>query len=111
MEIVEELRDLNTSGKILPAEYTNVDLEELMERRSSERTSWEELHAVEHLHIKTYVHTFHGPINERLFEKFLRTMHDKIYRIKGYIQFEGNPTTILFQYSYGVTYQTDPGIR
>jgi G3E family GTPase len=38
-------------------------------------------------------------------------MPDNIYRIKGYIQFEGNPTTILFQYSYGVTYQSDPGIK
>ncbi|WP_404331950.1 GTP-binding protein [Mesobacillus maritimus] len=39
-------------------------------------------------HIKTYVHTFLHPIDEQLFENFLRTMPDTIYRIKGYISFK-----------------------
>jgi G3E family GTPase len=110
-EIAEELRGLNKSARIIPAEYTNVDTEELLTKRATGRKDWEALHAVEHLHVKTYVHTFERPINEQLFENFLRDMPENIYRIKGYVQFEGNPTTILFQYSYGVSYQTDPGIR
>lgn len=109
--IMNELRSLNSTGKILPAEYTNVDVDTITERKSSKKIAREKVHAIEHLHIRTYVHTFERPVKENLFKEFLRNMPENIYRIKGYIRFEGNPTTFLFQYAYGVPYQTDPGLK
>lgn len=61
--------------------------------------------------MKTYVHTFLHPINEKLFEDFLRTMPDNIYRIKGYLRFTGNPDTLLFQYAYGMPIHTISGLK
>ncbi|MBM4763169.1 hypothetical protein GNT69_12915 [Bacillus sp. B15-48] len=38
-------------------------------------------------------------------------MPDNIYRIKGYIQFKGNPDTLLFQYSYGMHLHINSGLK
>jgi G3E family GTPase len=109
--IEEELRSINATGKIIPAEFANIDIRTNTSLQRKERGEHEKVHAIQHLHMKTYVHTFLHPISEKLFEEFLRTMPDTIYRIKGYIRFIGNPDTLLFQYAYGMPFHTNSGLK
>jgi G3E family GTPase len=110
--IKEELRCINKTGRIIPTEFANIDILTITGSEKSERVEHEKVHAIQHLHIKTYVHTFLHPINEKLFDNFLRTMPENIYRIKGYIRFTDNPdTTLLFQYAYGMPLHTPSGLQ
>lgn len=109
--IEEELHRINPTGKIIPAAFANIDLRTVTSLERKERVEHEKAHAIQHLHMKTYVHTFLYPISEKLFEDFLRTMPDNIYRIKGYIRFTGNPDTLLFQYAYGMPFHTNSGLK
>lgn len=109
--IEEELNSINPTGKIIPAEFANIDITSFAGLKRREKVGHEEVHAIQHLHMKTYAHTFSHPISEKLFEDFLRTMPDNIYRIKGYIRFSGNPDTLLFQYSYGMPFHTNSGLK
>ena len=109
--IEEELRSINPTGKIIPTEFANIDIRTVTNLERKERVEHEKAHAIQHLHMKTYVHTFLHPINEKLFENFLRTIPDNIYRIKGYIRFTGNTDTLLFQYAYGMPFHTNSGLK
>ncbi|MCY8270869.1 CobW family GTP-binding protein [Bacillus sonorensis] len=109
--IKEELLSMNPRGKIIPAEFASIDIGTIKNLQKKERVEHEKIHAVQHLHMKTYVHTFLHPISEKLFRDFLRTMPDTIYRIKGYIRFTGNPDTLLFQYAYGMPFHTKSGLK
>lgn len=110
--IEDELRSINPTGKIIPAEFANINISAVTGwERNVKRVEHEKMHAIQHLHMKTYVHTFLHPVSEKLFEDFLRTMPDSIYRIKGYIRFTGNPDTFLFQYAYGMPLQTKSGLK
>jgi G3E family GTPase len=111
MSIKEELRSINSTGKIFPTTFANIDLRTVTSLERKERIEHEKAHAIQHLHMKTYVHTFLHPISKKLFEDFLRTMPDNIYRIKGYIRFIGNPETLLFQYAYGMPFHTNSGLK
>jgi G3E family GTPase len=109
--IEEELRSINSTGKIIPTEFASIDFGTIKCLERKERLEHEKVHAIKHLHMKTYVHTFIHPISEKLFKDFLRTMPENIYRIKGYIRFKGNPDTFLFQYAYGMPFQTKSGLK
>ncbi|WP_332695258.1 GTP-binding protein [Halalkalibacter lacteus] len=109
--IKEELRSINPTGKIISAEFANIDFRTVTSLERKERVKHEKVHAIQHLHMKTYIHTFLHPISEKLFEDFLRTMPDNIYRIKGYTRFTGNPDTLLFQYAYGMPFHTYSGLK
>nr|WP_281391839.1 GTP-binding protein [Bacillus benzoevorans] len=61
--------------------------------------------------MKTYVHSFSQPIDGQLFANFLRALPDNIYRIKGYVRFNGDPKTYLFQYAYGMPIHTASGLK
>ncbi|TVP86160.1 MAG: GTP-binding protein [Alkalicoccus sp.] len=98
-----EVRSLNAKGTIVPTTFADVNLKELIQAGHQESQDHVKIHAAEHLHIKTFVHSFQKPISQRLFEDFLRTMPDTIYRIKGYVRFEEEGETLFFQYSYGMT--------
>jgi G3E family GTPase len=97
-----EVRSINAQGTIVPTSFAEVDVNELIQNERQQNRDHVKIHADEHLHIKTFVHSFSRPISQELFEDFLRTMPDTIYRIKGYIRFEQEGETIFFQYSYGM---------
>ncbi|WP_069363849.1 CobW family GTP-binding protein [Salisediminibacterium beveridgei] len=99
--IEAEVRSLNTQGKVIPTTFARVDANALLHSERQGGRDHVNLHQHEHLHIKTFVHTFSKPVNKEVFEGFLREMPDTIYRIKGYIRFEEGET-LLFQYSYGM---------
>lgn len=109
--IENELHMMNPTGKIIPTKFANINLNSIQYVERKGQDEHEKTHAIDHLHIKTYVHTFSHPINEKLFEDFLKTMPDSIYRIKGYIQFTGKLETFLFQYAYGMPFHTKSGLK
>lgn len=111
VSIEAEIRSINQTGKMIPTKFSNVDISSIKNIEKRARVKHEKVHAIQHLHMKTYVHTFLHPISEKLFEDFLRTMPDHIYRIKGYIQFIGKPDTLLFQYAYGMPIYTNSGMK
>ncbi|MDQ0879206.1 GTP-binding protein [Peribacillus sp. V2I11] len=109
--IENELNMINPTGKIIPTKFANINLNTIQFVERKGQDEHEKTHAIDHLHIKTYVHTFSYPINEKLFDDFLRTMPEAIYRIKGYIRFTGKPETFLFQYAYGMPFHTKSGLK
>ncbi|MFC0274720.1 CobW family GTP-binding protein [Metabacillus herbersteinensis] len=109
--IENELYMINPTGKIIPTKFTNINLSTIQYVERKGQDEHEKTHAIDHLHIKTYVHTFSHPINEKLFEDFLRTIPDSIYRVKGYIRFTGKSETFLFQYAYGMPLHTKSGLK
>ncbi|MCH1626977.1 CobW family GTP-binding protein [Ferdinandcohnia quinoae] len=97
---VFEIQSLNNQAKCLLTSFASVQLDDIrtyqtLERKPHEKTS------VAHLHVKTYVHTFSGPIDIDIFEEWLRSMPESIYRIKGYLKFLHSKHNYSFQYSYG----------
>jgi G3E family GTPase len=109
--IENELHTMNPTGKIIPTKFASINLSTIQHVKGIKQGEHEKAHAIDHLHIKTYVHTFSHPINEKFFEDFLRTMPESIYRIKGYICFTGKPETFLFQYAYGMPWHTKSGLK
>lgn len=109
--IENELYMINPTGKIIRTQFANINLSTIQNVERKGQDVHEKTHAIDHLHIKTYVHTFSHPINEKLFEDFLRTMPDSIYRVKGYIRFTGKSETFLFQYAYGMPLHTKSGLK
>lgn len=106
-----KIYDSNQTGLIIPAKFANIDISTITSHEQRQRFVHEKVHAITHLHMKTYIHTFLHPIDKNLFEDFLRKITDNIYRIKGYIRFIGNPDTLLFQYSYGMAMDTTAGLK
>ncbi|MFJ8067362.1 CobW family GTP-binding protein [Peribacillus sp. NPDC096447] len=111
MIIEKELSMINPTGKIIPTKFANINLSRIQYFERKRKGGHQKTHAIDHLHIKTYVHTFSHPINEKLFDDFLRAMPDSIYRIKGYIRFTGKRETFLFQYAYGMPFHTKSGLK
>jgi G3E family GTPase len=99
--IVYEIQSINPSAKCLLTQFANVSLKDLL-HSTHKKQSHQQTHVHRDLHIKTFVYTFKHPIDQTLFEEFLRQMPDTIYRIKGYISFTHSDFPYLFQYSYGL---------
>lgn len=108
--IENEIRSINQRGRIMPAKFANIDISTITRFEKGERIKHEKVHVLDHLHMKTYVHTFTHPIDKNLFENFLKTMPNNIYRIKGYLRYTESPDTHLFQYSYGMAMDTNAGM-
>ncbi len=110
-EIEDEVHALNPKGLLIPTSFADIDFHNIQSAEKIKRTEHEQTHVFDHLHMKTYVHSFSHPIDEQLFENFLRNMPDTIYRIKGYVRFIGKPETFLFQYAYGMPMHTASGLK
>ncbi|MDQ0231345.1 CobW family GTP-binding protein [Metabacillus malikii] len=100
--IVSEVQSLNTNGKLLMTEFANVPLSQLRNYHVTSKSPHQKTHVHQHLHMRSFVHTFSKPIDLDAFEQFLKEMPDTIYRIKGYIRFTHSDKPFLFQYSYGM---------
>ncbi|CAM3810762.1 CobW family GTP-binding protein [Alkalicoccus chagannorensis] len=100
-ELIDEVQTLNPSGQVIPTSFAQVDADAFAPASEHREPADAEM-GLDHLHVKTYVHTFAEPIREEAFEAFLRSMPETIFRIKGYLRFQGEEKTLLFQYSYGM---------
>ncbi|MEM5015510.1 GTP-binding protein [Metabacillus indicus] len=107
--LVMDIQNIAPASKVLLTQFASVRLSDFQQVSRMKRREHEETHVEHHLHLKTYVHTFTGPIDFDSFENFLRTMPDTIYRVKGYVAFTRSAETYLFQYSYGMPlYMKEP---
>jgi G3E family GTPase len=101
-QVIFNVQNLNPSAKTLMTEHAKVNIKDLQNMSHIKKDSHQPVNATEHLNVKTFVYEFKKPVRQQAFEDWLRSLGDNIYRIKGYIKFEGMDHIQLFQYSYGV---------
>ena len=99
-----ELQSINSAAPCLLTSFSKVPLDMIKRLSfSSERKSESiPVHAKKNLRLGTMVHRFEKPVKKADFEDFLKKLPEGIYRIKGYIKFEGSSYPDLFQFSYGM---------
>ena len=108
-KIVSEIQSINPTGKLFMTEFARIPLSSIQINKMNKKQQHEQAHVHNHLHLRSYVHTFANPIDLEKFEDFLREMPDTIFRIKGYIRFSHSKESFLFQYSYGMPlYMKEP---
>ncbi|WP_409270359.1 CobW family GTP-binding protein [Neobacillus sp. SCS-31] len=98
------LQGLNPHAKCVLTNFSKVPLRDL--RGLSHAGEKENSHVTrlqtKDLGLSSFVHTFKNPVKRERFDEFLRGMPDTVYRIKGYVKFEGSSYPDLFQFSYGM---------
>lgn len=97
-----DIQALNPAAKCILSSYSKMPMNLLNEMSSTKKRNKFETHVKTDLRLSTHIHQFKGPVGQELFEDFLRSLPDSIYRIKGYIQFSSSEHPVLFQYSYGM---------
>lgn len=108
-KIISEIQSINLTGKLFMTEFSKIPLSSIQINKMNKKQQHEQAHVHNHLHLRSYVHTFANPIDLEKFEDFLREMPDTIFRIKGYIRFSHSKESFLFQYSYGMPlYMKEP---
>ena len=108
-KVTSEIQSINQTGKLFMTEFARIPLSSIQINKMNKKQQHEQAHVHNHLHLRSYVHTFANPINLDKFEDFLREMPDTIFRIKGYIRFSHSNESFLFQYSYGMPlYMKEP---
>lgn len=108
-KVTSEIQSINQTGKLFMTEFSRIPLSSIQINKMNKKQQHEQAHVHNHLHLRSYVHTFANPINLDKFEDFLREMPDTIFRIKGYIRFSHSNESFLFQYSYGMPlYMKEP---
>lgn len=101
-QVTISLQGLNPHAKCVLTNFSKVPLRDL---RSLSHAGTKENPMSIHLHtrelgLSSFVYTFKRPVKRERFEDFLRKLPDSLYRIKGYVKFEGSTYPDLFQYSY-----------
>ncbi|HZH61327.1 MAG TPA: GTP-binding protein [Metabacillus sp.] len=107
--IISEIQSFNPKGKLFMTEFARIPLSSFQTSKINKKYPHEQAHVHNHLHLRSYVHSFLKPVDLEKFEQFLREMPDTIFRIKGYIRFSHSKDSFLFQYSYGMPlYMKEP---
>ncbi|QFT87246.1 Putative metal chaperone YciC [Bacillus sp. THAF10] len=103
--IQSEVAEINPRAPQFMTSFADIPLSKLrISRDEIEVTGKEELHVHKHLHIQTMTYQFQSEISKSAFEKWLTALPPTIFRVKGFVQFEGDSHTFLIQYSYGLPY-------
>jgi G3E family GTPase len=103
--IEAEITAINPAAKVKRTNYSHFSIEEMDSVPSLSADDRKELHVHNHLHIQTTTYQFQVSVIKEEFDEWLKEMPDSIYRIKGFVQFQGEEEhTYLFQYSYGVPF-------
>lgn len=103
--IQSEVAEINPRAQQFMTTFADVPLSKLRISRDEIATfGQEKLHVHQHLHIQTMTYQFQTEISKAAFEQWLTALPPTIFRVKGFIRFEGDSLTHLIQYSYGVPY-------
>ncbi|NMH68076.1 GTP-binding protein [Bacillus sp. RO3] len=97
-----DIKELNPSASRIFTTYSSIGLDDLPPSARFIAGDHEQIHVHHHLHIHSFTYSFEGPIYKKKFEEWIKGLPNTIYRIKGFIRFEGEEGTTLFQYAYGV---------
>ncbi|MGN1401093.1 MAG: CobW family GTP-binding protein [Bacillus sp. (in: firmicutes)] len=99
--VLVEVQALNNTALCLFTNQSQVSLKEFQVRVMNKKNREKGKHTIESLQLQTILYTFKKSIQYESFEKWLRSLPDTVYRIKGYIGFTHSSYPFLFQYSYG----------
>jgi G3E family GTPase len=100
--ITFEIQSVNAKAQCLLTSYSKVPIGHLRKLMSSIEVPSEKHVSHKGIHLSTFVYQFQSSISSSMFEAFLKSLPDSIYRIKGYIKFNQSQLPTLFQFSYGV---------
>lgn len=98
-QLERDAKRLNKGTPYVLTDYASVELSRLFSLAGKQCSEHQPI-STEKLKVKTWVYTFNGPVNKKVFENWLCEAPSSIYRIKGYIKYEDQ--IYLFQYSYGL---------
>ena len=96
-----EVQALNNEALCLFTNQSKISLGDFQRRTIRKKEDGKGQHTIEHLQLQTVLYSFKKSIQYESFEKWLRSLPDTVYRIKGYIGFTHSSYPFLFQYSYG----------
>ena len=100
--ILFDIQSLNNEALCLFTNQSKVSLSDFQKRNTRQIDKNEtSKHSISHLQLETILYTFNKSIQYDSFEKWLKSLPDTVYRIKGYIGFTHSQYPFLFQYSYG----------
>ncbi len=101
-KVLFEIQSLNSEALCLFTDHSKISLKDFQQKKATlkEKSSTSK-HSIADLQLQTILHTFNNSISYESFEKWLRSLPDTVYRIKGYIGFTHSQYPFLFQYSYG----------
>ncbi|AUS08146.1 cobalamin biosynthesis protein [Laceyella sacchari] len=111
--LIADLVHINSTAPQIVTDFARFDLPLLYDavgtHTSFYRTETHQpAHAAEHLRVRAFSYTWDKPIDRNMFEAWLRTTPDTLYRAKGYLRFHDQPQqTMLFQYAYGMPMFTE----
>ncbi|MEH7459571.1 GTP-binding protein [Bacillus sp. JJ1127] len=100
--ILEEVAAINKQAKLYETQYCNISLEDIEEVKLEGKEEHETLHVKQHLHIKTMTYQFTKSIDQDQLYEWLSNLPQEIYRVKGFVKFNGDKYPHLLQYSFGV---------
>ncbi|ETT80895.1 CobW family GTP-binding protein [Viridibacillus sp. FSL R5-0477] len=102
-KVTFEIQSLNPHAQLLQTTNGRVPLKYLQSLHATARPNNIESAPISHLHLSSRLVTFTEPVEQEVFEAWLRTIPSTIYRMKGYVPIKGMKNPMLFQYAYGLT--------
>ncbi|WP_078553389.1 CobW family GTP-binding protein [Bacillus alkalicellulosilyticus] len=99
---LQQIKELNQTAPLVTTSFAKFDLDILDSIQSKESIDREKTHIDHHLHVKSVVHQFHSKIDKEEFVKWVSTLPQTVFRMKGFIHFKGDNHITMVQYSYGM---------
>jgi len=97
-----EIQTLNNKAFCVFTNHCKVPLQTLQKQKIHNIKSEKGIkHTIESLQLQTILYTFQQSVKYELFENWLKSLPDTVFRIKGYVRFTHSQYPYLFQYSYG----------
>ncbi|KOO50082.1 CobW family GTP-binding protein [Viridibacillus arvi] len=102
-KVTFEIQSLNPHAQLLQTTNGRVPLKYLQSLHATARPTNIESAPISQMHLSSRLVTFTEPVEQEVFEEWLRTIPSTIYRMKGYVPIKGMKNPMLFQYAYGLT--------
>ncbi len=99
--ILFEVQAINGEALCLFTNQSRINIGDFQRRTVRKERQNKPGHSIADLHLQTILYTFSKSIQYDSFEKWIKSLPDTVYRIKGYIGFTHSSYPFLFQYSYG----------
>ncbi|WP_078554091.1 CobW family GTP-binding protein [Bacillus alkalicellulosilyticus] len=97
-----EIQQFNSHAKTILTQQAQININEVLQIKTQTKGEHTPIHVHNELRLQSLVYTFSDAVERNLFEEFLHSLPETVYRMKGFIRFTSSPTLYSFQYSYGV---------
>ncbi|MCM3611017.1 GTP-binding protein [Planococcus sp. MERTA32b] len=95
------MQSLNSAAQIVQTANSKIPYS-LLQKLSANAKGDVEKAEIGKLNLNTKVLRFEQPVNREIFEDWLRSLPETVYRIKGYVPLDGDKYPHAFQYAYGM---------